>query len=67
MQPFDIQSRTRFIFGAGALERLGAVREGVLRRHYRLWDGHRRDSVYYSVIEEEWPDVRGRLDAGLAP
>ncbi len=45
-----------------ALERLGATREGVLRCHRLRPDGTRRDSVYYSVIDREWPDVRRRLE-----
>lgn len=49
-----------------AIERLGAVREGVLRRHIRLPDGHVRDSVYYSILADEWPAVRDRLEARLA-
>jgi RimJ/RimL family protein N-acetyltransferase len=36
-----------------AIERLGAVREGVLRKHMVQWDGFIRDTVYYSVIESE--------------
>ena len=50
-----------------ALERLGAVREGVLRSHMRLSDGFVRDTVYYSILAREWPAVRaaaeGRLEA----
>lgn len=49
-----------------AIERLGAVREGVLRKHMRLPDGLYRDSVYYSVVDTEWPAVRARLQAFLA-
>ncbi len=44
-----------------AIERLGATREGVLRNHMIRWDGTYRDSVYYSIIESEWPDVKARL------
>ena len=44
-----------------ALERLGAVREGVLRDHMVMPDGYRRSSVLYSVVESEWPSVRDRL------
>ena len=44
-----------------AMERLGFVREGVLRSHMILPDGRIRDSVVYSVIQHEWPGVRGRL------
>jgi N-acetyltransferase len=45
-----------------AIARLGAVREGVLRRHARRADGTFRDSVIYSVIRDEWPAVRNELD-----
>ena len=44
-----------------ALLRLGAVEEGTLRSHMRCWDGHVRDSVYFSVIRTEWPTMRERL------
>ena len=41
-----------------AMARIGAVREGILRRHMITASGRRRDSVYFSVIDEEWPTVR---------
>ena len=44
-----------------AIERIGGVREGVLRNHYVLSDGYVRDSVYYSITAEEWPGVDARL------
>jgi len=44
-----------------AIERLGAVREGVLRAHMVLHDGFVRDSVMYSVTAAEWPAARARL------
>ncbi|MFE9249368.1 GNAT family N-acetyltransferase [Streptomyces sp. NPDC007088] len=46
-----------------ALSALGLVREGTLRSHMRRGDGTRRDSVYYSVLAEEWPALRERLRA----
>ena len=49
-----------------AIERLGAVREGVLRRHTRLPDGYVRDTVYYSILADEWPAVKARLIDRLA-
>ena len=49
-----------------AIERLGAVREGVLRNHMILLDGTIRDSVYYSILDSEWPDVKTRLEEKLA-
>jgi RimJ/RimL family protein N-acetyltransferase len=48
-----------------AIERLGALREGVLRRHFRLPDGHVRDTVYYSILSDEWPAVKARLEERL--
>ncbi len=49
-----------------AIERIGAVREGVLRRHMVMWNGFVRDTVYYSVLDREWPQVKERLLARLA-
>ncbi len=50
-----------------ALQRLGAVREGVLRHHILMPDGTWRDSVYYSIIETEWPAVRTHLERLMKP
>ena len=44
-----------------AIERLGGVREGTLRRHLRMPDGFIRDTVYYSILADEWPPIRARL------
>ncbi len=44
-----------------AIERLGAVREGVLRQHMLRSDGTMRDTVMYSVVREEWPQMKARL------
>jgi RimJ/RimL family protein N-acetyltransferase len=44
-----------------AIARLGATREGVLRRHKRRADGSFRDTVVYSILRQEWPEVRERL------
>jgi RimJ/RimL family protein N-acetyltransferase len=44
-----------------ALERIGASREGVLRKHMVVQGDYSRDSVYFSVIDEEWPEVKERL------
>jgi RimJ/RimL family protein N-acetyltransferase len=50
-----------------AIERLGAVREGVLREHMLMPDGYRRSSVYYSILAHEWPAVKARLAEKLQP
>lgn len=50
-----------------AILRLGAVEEGTLRRHMITGTGRVRDTVYFSILREEWPGVRDRLDARLTP
>ncbi|HEX9634863.1 MAG TPA: GNAT family protein [Candidatus Limnocylindria bacterium] len=49
-----------------AIERLGAVREGALRRHVRMPDGFMRDTVYYSILADEWRAVKARLEERMA-
>ncbi|HLB48982.1 MAG TPA: GNAT family protein [Anaerolineales bacterium] len=49
-----------------ALERLGAVREAVLRKYTIMPDGYQRSSVFYSVIDDEWPATNVRLEEMLA-
>ncbi|MFN4070462.1 MAG: GNAT family N-acetyltransferase [Thermus caldifontis] len=48
-----------------ALESLGAVREGILRRNRLLADGTFRDDLVYSLLREEWPGVKARLEERL--
>jgi RimJ/RimL family protein N-acetyltransferase len=45
-----------------AIAKLGATREGVLRRHKKLADGSFRDTVVFSILADEWPEVRKRLE-----
>jgi len=44
---------------------IGATEEGTLRRHMANWDGNSRDTVYYSILDSEWPDVKKSLEARL--
>jgi RimJ/RimL family protein N-acetyltransferase len=48
-----------------AILRIGAREEGVLSSHMLTWSGRVRDTVYYSIIETEWPSVRKGLEAKL--
>lgn len=50
-----------------AVQKLGAVPEGILRRHAVTYTGRVRDTVVYSVLDGEWPAVRERLDRRLNP
>ena len=45
-----------------AIERIGAVKEGILRNHMILPDGRYRHSVFYSIIDTEWTAVKKRLE-----
>jgi RimJ/RimL family protein N-acetyltransferase len=49
-----------------AIAHLGAVREGVLRHQFRMPDGFMRSSVYFSILADEWPAVKARLEERLA-
>jgi N-acetyltransferase len=49
-----------------AIERLGGVREGIHREHFRRRDGTYRTSVVYSILVSEWPQVKRRLEEKLA-
>jgi RimJ/RimL family protein N-acetyltransferase len=48
-----------------AIARLGAVREGTLRKHMQV-KGYQRDTVYYSILDDEWPAVKAALVARLS-
>lgn len=49
-----------------AIEGLGAKKDGVIRHHGMRRDGSARDTVMYSILAEEWPDVRRHLELRLA-
>jgi RimJ/RimL family protein N-acetyltransferase len=49
-----------------AIERLGAKKDGVIRHHQARREGSARDSVMYSVLAAEWPDVKRHLQLRLA-
>ena len=49
-----------------AILRLGAQEEGTLRRHLVTSTGRVRDTVYFSILDNEWPAVRAKLKAKLA-
>ena len=48
-----------------AILKLGAVEEGIIRNERIMPDGRKRDSVRYSIIDDEWPVVRERLETRL--
>jgi N-acetyltransferase len=49
-----------------AILRIGAKEEGTLRRHLLTHTGRVRDTVYFSILDNEWPDAKSRLEARMA-
>ncbi|MGN6390884.1 MAG: GNAT family N-acetyltransferase [Gemmatimonadales bacterium] len=62
----ELKTSTLNLRSRAAILRLGAREEGVLRHHMINEDGSLRDSVFYSILAGEWPDVRRRLEVRLA-
>jgi RimJ/RimL family protein N-acetyltransferase len=62
----ELLTDLRNVRSQAAIAKLGAVREGVLRRDRQTWTGHIRDSVIFSITDLDWPDVRRRLDERLS-
>jgi N-acetyltransferase len=60
---FKVDSRNER--SQAAMLKLGATREGVLRKYQRRPDGFLRDSVIYSVLSDEWPEVKRKLEIRL--
>lgn len=50
----------------GAMTKMGLVREGTYRSHLNTWRGERRDTVYFSVLPDEWPGVKAGLEKRLS-
>lgn len=61
----QIKTDNRNVRSQNAIARLGAVREGVLRNHMVLGSGYVRDTVFFSVIDREWPEVKAKLEGFL--
>ncbi len=57
----EIKTDSRNTHSRRAIEKLGARQEGILRKHLIMPDGYIRDSVLYSIVDDEWPSVKARL------
>jgi RimJ/RimL family protein N-acetyltransferase len=62
----ELKTDNRNLRSQAAIAKLGATREGVFRAHMVRRDGTLRDSVYFSIVRDEWPQVRDRLAARLS-
>lgn len=67
MSRVQLKTDIRNLRSQAAIERLGAIREGVLRMYQRRQDDSIRDTVMYSVLASEWAGVREGLLARLMP
>jgi RimJ/RimL family protein N-acetyltransferase len=61
----QFKTDTRNLRSKAAIEKLGAVQEGIFRNHMIRLDGVVRDSVYYSILDREWPSVKVKLEERL--
>ena len=57
----ELRTHVRNARSRAAILRLGATEEGVLRKDTLMWTGEYRDTVYYSILDEEWPQLEARL------
>ena len=66
MNRVEFRTDERNIRSQTAIKRLGAVPEGILRKDKVLLDGSSRNTAVFSILVEEWPDVKNRLEVFLA-
>lgn len=59
----QLKTDERNVRSQRAIERLGAVKEGLLRKYQITHTGHQRNTVMYSITDEEWPSVKSRLES----
>ncbi|MGG1661211.1 GNAT family N-acetyltransferase [Brevibacillus sp. NRS-1366] len=57
----QLKTDSRNLNSQRAIKRIGGIYEGVLRNHMVLRDGYIRDSVYFSIVDREWPSVNEKL------
>lgn len=63
----ELKTDSRNARSRAAIARIGGVEEGTFRNHMIMPDGVMRHSVYFSVIDSEWPDVKARLEQMMEP
>ena len=65
-QRVELKTDSRNVRSQNAMRRIGATEEGTLRKHMLTASGHIRDTVYFSITDDEWPAVEARLTDRLA-
>ena len=61
----EFKTSSQNVKSRAAILRLGATEEGTFRKHMIQEDGSNRDTVYFSIIDDEWPAVKARLESSL--
>jgi RimJ/RimL family protein N-acetyltransferase len=61
----QLKTDSRNLRSQRAIERIGALKEGILRNHVIMPDGYFRHSVFYSILDSEWPHVKAGLEAKM--
>ena len=61
----ELKTNAKNVRSRAAIARIGGKEEGTLRRHMINADGSYRDSVYFSILDDEWPNVKARLEERL--
>ena len=61
----QLKTDGRNIRSQNAIDRIGGIREGVLRKNRMMHTGYIRDTVYYSILNEEWPRVKEKIEKKL--
>ena len=62
----QLKTDERNVRSQRAIERLGAVKEGILRKYQVTHAGYHRNTVMYSIVDTEWAGVKARLEEKLA-
>lgn len=66
IERLELKTDARNIQSQKAIERIGAKREGVLRSHTLMTDGYRRDTMYFSILKDEWPNIKETVFSKLS-
>lgn len=61
LKRIELKTDMRNLQSRMAMKKIGVTEEGVLRSHTKMSDGFRRDTIYYSILESEWPDIKNSI------
>ena len=61
----ELKTDERNLQSRAAIEKIGGRFEGIFRSHMLMADGFRRNTVYYSILKNEWPEVKNKLEKSI--